>query len=95
MAACTGLGFVRSVEAETYHKEEKRSRERRGKGVTEQLTEGFTLEDAVLKLDVKQSGRQGDDRPVGKFKAVGVRCVFAKSGDGWKGAPDGRPQVSR
>jgi hypothetical protein len=82
MAAVAGFGFVGTIERKTYHKEEKRSRERSGQGVCEKLMDGLAIEDTALQFEVKEARRNGDGSTIRKNKCVRVGCVFPKGGDG-------------
>ena len=84
-----------TIEGKTCHKEEKRRRECGAQGPGEKLMDGFAFEDTVLKFEVQEARWNGDESPIGKDKSMGVGRVFAKGGDGWKSAPDGRLQISR
>jgi hypothetical protein len=94
MPAVAGFGFMRTIERKTYHKEEKRSRERSGQGVGEKLRDGFAFEDAPLEFEIEEPRRNRDGSAVGERKRATVGCVFVKSRDGWEIAPDGGLDIS-
>jgi hypothetical protein len=76
MTAVAGFGFVGTIERKTYHKEEKRSRERSGQGVCEKLMDGLAIEDTTLQFAVEEARRNNDGSMIGENKRMRVGYVL-------------------
>jgi hypothetical protein len=94
MPAVAGFRFMGTIERKTYHKEEKRGRNRSGQGVDEKLRDGFAFKDAPLQFKIEEPRRNSDGSAVGKRKRTTVECIFAKRRDGGKRTPDGGLNIS-